>query len=69
MLTLGACHKAELAKPAIYSAIVVQPSSADVMFNSYTGNVTARFQPLLSFRVGGKVIKRWVDVGDSVKKG
>lgn len=67
--TLGACHKSEPAKPAIYSAMVIQPRSADVMLNSYTGDVTARFQPLLSFRVGGKVIKRWVDVGDTVKKG
>lgn len=69
VFSLGACHKTEPAKPVIYSAMVVQPSSADAMLNSYTGNVTARLQPALSFRVGGKVIKRWVNVGDAVKKG
>ena len=69
VLYLGACHKTEPAKPAIHSAMVVHPSSADAMLNSYTGDVMARFQPLLSFRVGGKVIKRLVDVGDRVKKG
>ncbi len=69
VLSLGACHKTEPAKPEIYAAMVVQPSSADALLNSYTGDVTARFQPILSFRVGGKVIKRLVDVGDTVKKG
>lgn len=68
-LTLGACHKTEPAKPAIHSAMVVQPSSADAMINSYTGDVTARFQPQLAFRVSGKIIKRLADVGDTVKKG
>ena len=69
ILTLSACHKTEPAKTIIYSAMVVHPTSADVMLNSYTGDVTARFQPILSFRVGGKVTKRWVDIGDTVKKG
>ncbi len=69
VLTLGACHKSEPAKPAIHTAMVVQPTSADAMLNSYTGSVTARVQPILSFRIGGKVIKRLVDVGDTVKKG
>lgn len=69
VLTLGACHKSEPTKPEINAAMVVHPTSADSILNSYTGNVTARFQPLLSFRVNGKVIKRLVDVGDTVKKG
>lgn len=69
VLTLGGCHKSEPAKPAIPAAMVVQPTSADAMLNSYTGSVTARFQPQLSFRIGGKVIKRLVDAGDTVKKG
>lgn len=69
ILSLGACHKSEPTKPEIHTAMVVQPTGADAMLNSYTGNVTARFQPTLSFRVSGKVIKRLVDVGDTVKKG
>ncbi|GAC1374226.1 MAG: multidrug efflux RND transporter periplasmic adaptor subunit MexJ [Aquirhabdus sp.] len=69
VLTLGACHKTEPTKPDVHTAMVTQPTSANAMLNSYTGDVTARFQPLLSFRVGGKVIRRLVDVGDTVKKG
>ncbi|AXI01646.1 efflux RND transporter periplasmic adaptor subunit [Aquirhabdus parva] len=66
---LSACGKQEPAKPQPRPAMVTQPISAGLLLNSYAGDVTARVQPQLSFRVGGKVIKRWVDVGNTVKAG
>jgi multidrug efflux system membrane fusion protein len=49
--------------------MVVQPVSASTELDSYAGVVTARVQPLLAFRIGGKVVKRMVDAGDRVEKG
>jgi membrane fusion protein, multidrug efflux system len=69
VVMLSACHRAEPEKPAIRPAIVAQPSAADALFNSYAGEVTARFQPELSFRVAGKIIKRSANVGNTVKQG
>jgi len=66
---LCACSKQEPAKPQPRPAMVTQPISAGLLLNSYAGDVTARVQPQLSFRVGGKVIKRMVDVGNTVKAG
>ena len=36
---------------------------------SYAGEVKARYETRLSFRVSGKMVARYVDVGDRVKKG
>jgi multidrug efflux system membrane fusion protein len=69
VVLLSACHHSEPEKPAPRPAIVAKPSPADTLVNSYSGEVTARFQPLLSFRVGGKIIKRLVDVGETVTQG
>ena len=69
VVMLSACHHSEPEKPTPRPAIVAQPGTADVLLNSYSGEVTARFQPQLSFRVDGKIIKRLVDVGDTVKQG
>lgn len=35
----------------------------------YAGDVRAQTESKLGFQVGGKVARRWVDVGDAVKKG
>jgi multidrug efflux system membrane fusion protein len=69
VVLLSACNHSEPEKPAPRPAIVAKPIPADQLLNSYSGEVTARFQPQLSFRVGGKIIRRFVDVGDTVKKG
>src|SRR5476651_1212416 len=45
----------QIVKPADYAASV-----------TLTGDVQARVQTELSFRVGGKIIQRMVDVGDRV---
>ena len=52
---------------SISPAIVVQPQPSAVATQSYPGEVRARFDPQLAFRIGGKVTKRWVDEGERVK--
>ena len=48
--------------------MVVQPQPATALVDSYPGEVRARYEPELAFRIAGKVAKRMVDVGDRVKK-
>ena len=47
---------------------ISQNNSSDAK-NTFSGVVYAKFEPSLSFRVAGKVIARYVDIGNSVKKG
>ncbi|HEX6958534.1 MAG TPA: efflux RND transporter periplasmic adaptor subunit [Ferrovibrio sp.] len=37
--------------------------------SSYTGEVRARYETNLAFRIGGKIVARYVEVGSEVKKG
>jgi RND family efflux transporter MFP subunit len=49
---------------------VVRVGTADTAFgNSYSGDVRARYESGLGFRLGGKITERLVEVGDAVKKG
>ncbi|MCY1427380.1 Multidrug resistance protein MdtA [compost metagenome] len=47
--------------------MVVQPQPASAAADSYPGEVRARFEPELAFRIGGKVSKRLVEEGQRVK--
>lgn len=50
--------------------LVVQPGQGDgVSLSAYAGEVRAREESALSFRVGGNLVRRLVDVGDVVKQG
>lgn len=37
--------------------------------SSYTGEVRARYETNLAFRVGGKIVARYVEIGSEIKKG
>lgn len=69
---LGACSKQEVAteekieRPA--SIFVVGDLGAD-QSNAYSGEIRARYETVLGFRIGGKLIARTADVGEQVKKG
>lgn len=67
---LAGCHKqvekAEDIRPV--RAIVLQSSDIDVNAE-FSGEVRARVESRLGFRVGGKIVSRSVDVGSVVKKG
>ncbi|SNR84026.1 efflux RND transporter periplasmic adaptor subunit [Pseudomonas segetis] len=66
---LAACGNGEKTESVIRPAMVVQPVPSTALMDTYPGEVRARYEPDLAFRIGGKVIKRQVDVGDRVKKG
>lgn len=65
---LSACGNGEQAEQPIRPAMVVQPQPATALVDSYPGEVRARYEPELAFRIAGKVSKRVVDVGDRVKQ-
>ncbi|AGI25540.1 efflux RND transporter periplasmic adaptor subunit [Pseudomonas sp. MT3] len=67
-LSLTACGNGEPPKPAARPAMVVQPLPARDVTEAYPGEVHARHEPELAFRIGGKVSKRLVETGERVKK-
>lgn len=69
LLALTACSPAESSREAPPKpAIVVQPKVAGGQLAVYPGEVRARHEPALAFRVGGEVTQRLVQEGDRVKK-
>jgi len=69
-LVLAACSKQAAPPPAPRTVIakVVGAKPGDGA-NVYSGEIRARYENDLAFRVGGKVVARYVDVGAIVKKG
>ena len=50
-------------------ALVVEARLGEAGFASFAGEVRARHEPVLSFRIGGKLARRLVEVGDRVEAG
>ena len=67
---LGACSKPEPAAPPVRAVrtIVIAEGSAQTQ-REYAAEVRPRTESRLAFRVPGKMTRRLVDLGDSVKKG
>ena len=67
---LSACSKTETPPDPVRAVrtLTVAAQSAGGSYE-YAGEVRARTESRLSFRVGGKMLRRAVDVGDSVKAG
>ncbi len=70
-LLVTACGDTEEApssvvRPAL--TVVVGAQAAD-RGNVYSGEVHARYETDLGFRIGGKIVERLVDIGAQVKKG
>src|SRR6218665_2104236 len=68
VVLLAACGAAEEVKTLPRPAMVVQPQPAGESAETYPGEVRARLEQDLAFRIGGKVSKRLVDVGQRVQK-
>ena len=51
------------------AVLVVHPVAASAGASAFAGEVRAQVESPLSFRVGGNLIERRVDVGDQVKRG
>lgn len=66
-LLLTACGQESAPQTSLRPAMVVQPQPASAAADSYPGEVRARFEPELAFRIGGKVSKRLVEEGQRVK--
>ena len=64
---LTACGHEEAAQTTIRPAMVVQPQPSALAMDSFPGEVRARYEPDLAFRIGGKVSKRLVEEGERVK--
>jgi RND family efflux transporter MFP subunit len=69
-LALVACGKEAIppAPPPVVKVLIVGESAASET-NAYSGEIRARHETTLAFRVGGKLVERYVDVGAVVKPG
>lgn len=68
LLALAACAAAP-PPPGPRPALVVQPASGNGALQAYAGEVRAREEPPLAFRIPGKLVRRLVDAGAAVRAG
>lgn len=69
MLALAGCGGSEEVAAPARPAMVVQVEAAADAASAFAGEVRARQEPALAFRIGGKISRRLVDVGARVKAG
>lgn len=69
VLALAGCGHGEVEPEVIRPAMVEQPFPGTAAISAFPGDVRAREEAALSFRVAGKIAKRLVDAGDTVKQG
>ncbi len=70
LATLAACSKPVEKSPDIRPVRAMLLAASDVAIDAeFAGEVRARVESRLGFRVGGKIVARKVDVGTLVKKG
>lgn len=66
---LAACSREAAPDEAARPVLVTHPTASAHTATAFAGEVRAREESLLSFRVAGKVVERKVDVGDHVRTG
>lgn len=66
---LSGCQKTDPAPAPLRAVMVAHPLSNQNGQSNYSGEVRARQEADLSFRVAGKVTQRLVEVGDQVRRG
>ena len=67
---LAACGKGDPVVESPRPVLVVHPGGgADAALSAFAGEIRAREESPLSFRVGGNLVRRTVDVGAVVKRG
>ncbi len=70
LLSLSACHEPDKAMETIRPALVwTVGSQTGNTGTSYSGEIKARYEADLAFRVGGKVVNRKAEPGDQVSAG
>ncbi|EPM53312.1 RND family efflux transporter MFP subunit [Pseudomonas syringae pv. actinidiae ICMP 19071] len=69
-LLLSGCGKEEAPPEPIRPVVFVEAQPESMQdFGRFAGNIQARYQSVLGFRVAGRIARRNVDVGSEVKKG
>lgn len=68
-LVLSACGAQPSANDQGRPVMVVQPELAEAGATVFPGEVRARHEVALAFRVGGEVVRRVAEVGDAVEEG
>ena len=68
-LLLAACSASEAPPPAPPTVMVQAASRSPAGGNIYSGEIRARYEFDVAFRIGGKIAARLVDVGAQVKTG
>ena len=66
---LAACGKPDVSPAHAVPVLVVHPGGGEVAVSAYSGEIRAREEAVLSFRVGGNLLRRHVDAGQWVKRG
>jgi multidrug efflux system membrane fusion protein len=66
---LAACGREDAPPERPRPVLVVRPGAAAGVADAYAGEIRAREESALSFRVGGSLVERRVDVGDRVRRG
>lgn len=69
LVLLAACGREEATPERPRTVMVVRPVVAGGVANAYAGEIRAREESALAFRVGGHLVERRVDVGDHVRRG
>ena len=69
LVVLAGCGGVPEAETPARPAMVVQPLAGGGTATAFAGEVRARHEPVVGFRIGGKLAERFVDVGARVKKG
>ena len=69
VIVLSGCGSTEPPLPAVTSVLVQPAGVRDAGHAIYTGEIRARHEADLSFRVGGKIASRLVDAGMAVNAG
>lgn len=66
---LAACGREPAPEETARPVLVTRPTASTHTATAFAGEVRAREESPLSFRVGGKLVERKVDVGDHVRQG
>lgn len=69
MFALAACSEGDAVTAPLRPVLVERPQPAAGIAHGFPGEVRAREESPLAFRVGGKLLRREVDVGDRVARG
>lgn len=70
VLLLAACSRAPQPAPSPRTVLVVQPGAAPgAAIEAFAGDVHARQESPLAFRIGGSLVRRLVSSGDRVRSG